>query len=281
MIRRYGILNTEIRPGDLPAYGVPFPGSYVTDENGVVVEKFFHDSYKKRDSAESLLDAALGQVLAGKETAAVSGGDDDVRVSAFVHGGRGTVRQGIVRKLVVRFALREGLHIYGEPVPEGMVATRVEVSGPEGLVTHAPVLPPTRPLRLAGLDLTLHVWDGVVDIAVPFHPRAELVSECRPLDRDSVPIDVTVRYQACDDTSCLAPRTERFRLEVGLEPVDMPNLSFHGDTGQWKSALDSAPHFRRLMLRQLRRHPVGALRSIAQQIRLRIQAERRRRRSPS
>jgi peroxiredoxin len=64
VIRRYGILNTEIRPGDLPAYGVPFPGTYVTDEKGVVIEKFFHDSYKKRDSAETLIDAALGKVLA-------------------------------------------------------------------------------------------------------------------------------------------------------------------------------------------------------------------------
>lgn len=272
VIRRYGILNTEIRPGDLPAYGVPFPGTYVTDEKGVVIEKFFHDSYKKRDSAETLIDAALGKVLARKETPAASAGDEDVQTSVFVSGGRGTLRQGIVRKLVVRFVLRDGIHLYGEPVPDGMVATRVEVAGPEGLVTLDPILPPTHPLRLDALDLTLHVWDGSFDIAVPFYPRAELVSECRPLDVDSVPIDVTVRYQACDDATCLIPRIERFRLEVGLEPVDMPNLSFHGDTGQRKSALNGAPHMRRLILRQLRHHPIGVLRSIFSMVRLRIAA---------
>ncbi len=276
VIRRFGILNTEIRPGDLPAYGVPFPGTYVTDEDGLVIEKFFHDSYKKRDSAESLIDAALGKVLAGGETPAAAGGDDeDVQVSAFVQGGRGTLRQGIVRKLVVRFVLRDGVHIYGDPVPEGMVATRVEVTGPEGLVTLDPILPPTRPLRLASLDLTLHVWDGIVDIAVPFYPRAEIVSECRPLDRVSVPIEVLVRYQACDDFTCLMPRNVCFRFDIGLEPVDMPNLAFHGDTGQRKSPMDSAPHLRRLVLRQLRHHPLGALRSIVEQIRLRIERRRR------
>ncbi len=228
-----------------------------------------------RDSAESLLDAALGEVLGGHAAEPATGGDDDVRVEAFVHGGRGTLRQGIVRKLVVRFTLRDGLHVYGEPVPEGMMATRVEVSGPEGLVTLDPIVPPTRPLRLEGLDLTLNVWDGVVDIAVPFYPRAELVSECRPLDHESVPVDVTVHYQACDDASCFAPKTERFPLDVGLEPVDMPDLAFHGETGQRKSAMEGAPHLRRLILRQLRRHPLGALRSIAQQIGLRIGAMRR------
>ena len=115
----------------------------------------------------------------------------------------------------------------------------------------------------------------LVDIAVPFYPRAELVSECRPLDRDSVPIEVLVRYQACDNATCLMPRNASFRFDIGLEPVDMPNLAFHGDTGQRKSPMDSAPHLRRLVLRQLRHHPLGALRSIVGQIRLRIERRRR------
>ena len=44
MIRRFGILNTLISPDDPEQaagrsfYGVPFPGVYVTDENGVVTE---------------------------------------------------------------------------------------------------------------------------------------------------------------------------------------------------------------------------------------------------
>lgn len=272
VIRRYGILNTALKPGDLPAYGVPWPGTYVTDERGVVVEKFFHDSYKKRDSAESLIDAALGEVLGGHGGAPATGGDDDVKLEVFVRGGRGTLRQGIVRKLVTRFTLKPGLHIYGEPVPEGMIATTVEVSGPEGLVTLAPELPPTRPLRLEGLDLSLNVWDGVVDLVVPFYPRAELVSECRPIDHDTVRLDITVRYQACDDASCLAPKAERFTLDVGLEPVDMPDLAFHGETGQRKSQMDGGPHLKRLILRQLKRHPLGVMRSIAQQILLRVRA---------
>jgi hypothetical protein len=86
---------------------------------------------------------------------------------------------------------------------------------------------------------------------------------------------VRVRYQACDDSACLPPKTETFQLSLKREPVDMPNLSFHGDTGQWKSPLDGAPHMRRLVLRQLRRHPLGVLRSVLQMARLGREARRR------
>ena len=62
VIRRYGILNTRIEPGDVMLYGIPYPGVFVTDGDGVVVSKFFHDTYNKRDRPEILIDSALGRV---------------------------------------------------------------------------------------------------------------------------------------------------------------------------------------------------------------------------
>ncbi len=61
VIRELGILNTLISPDDprRGAYGVPFPGVYVTDENGVVTEKFFHRHYATRESAGAIRDSAL------------------------------------------------------------------------------------------------------------------------------------------------------------------------------------------------------------------------------
>ena len=72
-----------------------------------------------------------------------------------------------------------GLHIYGDPVPQGMVATSIQVDGPPGLVTEDPILPPTSAFRLDALDLDLHVWSGTVDIAIPVYAVAELVSAMR------------------------------------------------------------------------------------------------------
>ena len=74
MIREYGILNDRIETDDAFLYGIPYPGVYVTDEAGRVVAKFFHDTYKKRDSPEHLLDAALGRLELSEDTPRAAGG---------------------------------------------------------------------------------------------------------------------------------------------------------------------------------------------------------------
>ena len=278
MIRDYGILNDQIAPGDGPLYGIPYPGVFVTDEDGVVVAKFFHDSYKIRESPEILVDAALGRVGLGNEGPSEQVDAQDIRITASIHGGRGTIRQGIVRHVVVRFELSEGLHVYGQPVPEGMLPTTVTVEGPPGLVVHDAILPPTEPLRLESLDLELPVWSDTVDIVVPIHAVGELASEVRPLDVPSIPIKVIVRYQACDDQTCMLPQTETIVLEVPLDVIDIPKIGLHTGHGQREGNYDGSAHIRRLLFRKVRAHPIGFLRFIGRSIKLELAARMRRKR---
>jgi peroxiredoxin len=249
VIRSLGILNTLIRPEDVPFYGIPFPGTYLVDESGVVVEKFFPRHLANRESAETLIDSALGRILMGEDEPSATAGDEDVRVTAFLHGGGGVLKSGPLRRLVVRFELREGLHIYGEPVPDGMVATSITVQGPEGVVTGDPILPPSEPLELEDLGLRLQVWSGSVDIAIPLWANSKLVCVTRPLDRTSITLDVAVRYQACDDRTCLIPRTERLQVEVPVGPSDVPDLPLLNDNGQKITSMDSMKHFQELVRR--------------------------------
>lgn len=281
VIQSYGILNTEIDADDIPIHGVPFPGTYITDEHGIVVAKFFHDSYKKRDSPENLIDAALGRIELDAEEPAVSGGDDDVRVSATLHGGHGAIKQGMLRSIVVRFELRDGLHIYGEPVPEGMIPTTVRVNGPRGLVVLDPLLPPTETLRLESLGIELQVWSGTVDLQIPIYALSELASECRPLEKSSVDLDIRVRYQACDDSTCLLPRTENLSLQVPLDTIDVPPIGRHTGHGQKEGGMISGRHLRRLLFRKLRSNPLGMLRGIRKQVRLERAARARLKRARS
>jgi hypothetical protein len=276
VIREYGIINSLLDSSDAMLYGIPFPGAFVTDEDGIVVAKFFHDSYKKRDSPELLIDAALGRISLEPDEPHADAGDEEVHITASVHGGKGTIRQGIVRQLVVRFELSDGLHIYGEPVPEGMIPTSVSADGPPGLIVGDPVYPPTRPLRLESLDLELPVWSGSVDIAVPFYAVGELASEVRPLDTESTALEVTVRYQACNDETCLLPKTEKLTIDLALDVIDIPALSMHQGHGQREADFDGTPHLRRLMFRKIREHPLGLLRFIAKSLKLELAARRRR-----
>lgn len=106
--------------------------------------------------------------------------------------------------LHVRIDLDPGLHVYRAPVPEGFVATEVEVSAPEGLAVDPPRYPPAHPFRVEGIDHEFAVMDGRVEITVPLTLTAGAGPPLR--------VAVSVRYQACDHRQCFIPRTETLHL---------------------------------------------------------------------
>lgn len=277
VIRRYGILNDQVGKDDAFLHGIAYPGVYVTDEAGVVVAKFFHDTYKKRDSPEVLIDAAFGRAVIADDAPRASGGDDEVRVTAFVHGGSATLRQGVIRQIVVRCELSAGMHVYGEPVPEGMIPLQVDVAGPPGLAVEPPQMPEPEILRLESMGMELPVFSGDFDVVVPVYPTGVLASETRPLDMTSAEVEVRVRYQACNDDICLPPRTETFRFELPLDVIDVPALGMHMGHGQREANFDGRRHMLRLVLRKLRQHPLGLPRLILKSMKLELAARRRRR----
>ena len=146
---------------------------------------------------------------------------------------------------MVRFEPSEGLHLHARPVPEG-----------------------------TGLDLELPVFARRFDVVAPLYPDGRIASETRPLDRASAVSDGTVGYQACDDEQCRLPKTEKLALDV----IDVPNIRVHVGHGQREGAYDGMPHVRRMLLRALRRSPMGFLRFVAKNVRLELAARRRRRR---
>ena len=274
VIKQYGILNTEIQPGDAILYGIPFPGTYITDENGVVIQKFFHDTYKRREGPELLVDAALGRVVLDEDAPSASETDEEgISVSATLHGG--AIKQGAQREVIVRFDLPNGLHIYGTPVPEGMIPTTITIKGPDGLAIEDIIAPPTEPLRLESLDLELPVWSGQVDFRIPVYALSSLQSECRPLEEDTIDIEVNVRYQACDDNVCLLPKTETFTITAPMDTINVQSIDLHTGHGQKEASFDGTPHLRRLLWRKIRQSPLGFIRYIFKERALRRAAKKR------
>ena len=122
VIRSFGILNTLIPPDDHPWYGIPFPGAYVTDADGIIVAKFFEHNFAVRCGPEQMLAAALGQEF---EIAATQRTVDWVWVEVTIDGDR--LPMGVTRQIVAMFHVPEGQHLYGGPVPEGLVAAAIEL----------------------------------------------------------------------------------------------------------------------------------------------------------
>ncbi len=271
VIRQYGVLNDQIDEGDAFLYGIPYPGVFICDASGTNVGKYFHDSYKKRESAEMILDVLRGEVVMDESLPHTSA-DADIPITAFVHGGNGSIRQGVRRKLIVRFELPDDLHIYDTPVPEGMVATEINLNGPPGLIFEEIKAPPTEELTLTSPEVTLNIWSNRVDFEIPFYGVGELVSETRPLDASEATINIDIRYQACNDETCLLSQKTSLTLTLPLEVVDVPALGIHMGHGQREGSFDAAPHMKRLMMRKVKPNPMNLPRFIFRNIRMQIGA---------
>jgi peroxiredoxin len=227
VIERFGILNTLIAPDD-PAknpmsgqrfYGIPFPGTYITDESGVVVEKHFFQHYEQRVSAGTILDRAIGKVLIHDEAPQQEAREQSATITAFLADSE--LRRDVTSTLYVRIAMDAGFHVYANPLPEGFVATTVQVGPVEGLAVGEAVYPATHPREFPELEVTLPVYESTAIVAVPVTAEAELF---RGTDKPpTLKIPVEVSYQACSETVCYRPRTVELVVEAPLAGLVLPD----------------------------------------------------------
>jgi peroxiredoxin len=231
VIQRFGILNTLIDPDD-PAknpatgqrfYGIPFPGTYITDENGVVTEKHFFQSYEKRVSAGTILDHAVGRVLVHDQAPQQETREQSATVTAFLADGE--LRRDVASTLYVRIAMDEGFHVYADPLPEGFVATRVAVGPVEGLEIGEATYPPTHRREFPQLQVTLPVYESSAVISVPVTAGADLFAGGVGGGKQAtVAIPVKVAYQACSETVCYRPRTAELTVQAPLAGLVLPDF---------------------------------------------------------
>ena len=55
VIRKFGILNTNVPPDVTRFYGIPFPGQYLIAPDGIVKDKLFLPDYQERPTASEVL----------------------------------------------------------------------------------------------------------------------------------------------------------------------------------------------------------------------------------
>ena len=209
VIKDFGILNTLVRSDETEYYGIPYPGTYLVERDGRVAGKFFNREYQVRETSATMLSSGFHLQLDPQSTVRDKAGTESVEVSAVLNATELHPRQRA--DLYITLEVGRGLHVYGPDVPPGYVPTSVAVTGPEGVIIHEAQFPSTVPFRVEGLDEEFQVFDTDTRIIVP------LESRIRELGTAS--IDVAVRYQACNETACFAPVTERLHLEVATGPI--------------------------------------------------------------
>jgi hypothetical protein len=212
VIRRFGLLNPEYPEGNI-AHGVPFPGTFITDEKGIVRSRFFEEKYVNRRTAGSAL------VLAGDTPSS----GRDVETPAFrlrLSASNTVVVPGERITLVLDLEFGRGLHAYAPGAGRYRALDLRLVEQPR-LEFGPTVLPPSRPFEFEPLRESVPVFEGRVRML-----RDLVFAGGRDWGDalDHGPAQVVLRgsldYQVCSESRCFPPATLPVQWSFEVRPLD-------------------------------------------------------------
>jgi len=210
IIKQLGLLNEHLAqqsahygltPGD-HHWGIPYPGSFVLDEDGVIVDKRFEQSYRVRPQAADILESAFGAEI-GDAAVSDRTNNDEIGITAWMNGSNYRPWQQL--KVQLGIQIGDGLHIYGKPIPDGFYALEVEVAPIDGLDLGDLTLPDPHPYQVEGLDEQFMAYESEIRGALPLFINQNSAD---------VTLELTVSYQACTDTECFPPSSLKLSLPI-------------------------------------------------------------------
>jgi hypothetical protein len=205
IIRAFGILNTNIPKGH-EWYGIPFPGTYVVDEKGIVRSKYFEEGHRQRFTADTVLAKEFG----------VGGGERQVlrtpHLTLVAWPSQDRVRPGNRIALVLEVQMPPRMHVYA-PGVEGYRPVSLRVEESPALRIQEARFPPPEILLLPAIRERVPVYQGTVRITrdVTVSPRFR---------GPELEVPAEFSYQACDDRVCYPPTKVPLRFKLGLEGHD-------------------------------------------------------------
>jgi hypothetical protein len=184
--------------------GVAYPGVFLLDTEGKVVQKRFLATYRERESGGTLLETAL-DIAASVHGAMSTVADAVVQVQAALDAP--AYRRYMWHRLVLDLAIAPDFHVYGMPIPEGYVPLTLHIEPIDDLVVGEVTRPAPHLLQVAGLDEDFFGYDGAIRGTIP------VSFQVVPDAGDQI-LSLTVSYQACRRTDCLPPASVHLDLVV-------------------------------------------------------------------
>ncbi len=122
--------------------------------------------------------------------------------------GRGTIERGKKTRAVVVLDIPEELHTNSNrPKSKYLIPTTVKVRPVPGVKLGPVEYPPGHDRKFGFSANELNVYEGRVEFGFD-------VTLLKNFRGGKVSIEVTVRYQACNDEVCFPPKTRRLNLEA-------------------------------------------------------------------
>ncbi len=253
MIRQFGILNTLIAEDDHPWFGIPFPGTYVLDADGVITHKFFENNLALRAGPEQLLRALRGEspvietstATSSTPTSTPTSASSDAEPTITFDGDQLAV--SVLRDLVVSFQVPPGRHLYASPAPKGMVAASVELDHISKLVQRPVQQPPSHEHTMASTGERFAVHDGRVEFRIPLTVNGN-VTAVSDSQAPSMTVTGKISWQMCDDEVCDVPQQQSFELTLPVQGAVVSEIMLEPD-GKLIKAMNAKAHFQKLASR--------------------------------
>jgi peroxiredoxin len=216
VIRRLGLLN-EHQDAQNAAYGlsvrddrrgVPYPGTFVLDRDGVITAKHFEQSFRARPTAAMMREWAPGLQPLPPATVVQASARPGLEAQAWTDAP--TYRPYQQLRLHVQLDMPDGSHVCGQPTPDGYTPLSLEIQPMEGLTIEPVEFPDPQPFQVEGLDEAFLVYEHRFEAVIPFFFTSNL---------GEVNLDLRIGYQECSGVTCFPPA--EIRLTLPLAGLDL------------------------------------------------------------
>lgn len=122
------------------------------------------------------------------------------------------VKVGSAASVKIKVAVKRGYHVQANPVENpSLIPITLKIDPTAGVTVGKPVYPTAKRIRLQGDDHDLVVYDNTFTIALPIKLSRDLAPG------DTVKLNGSLRYQACDERHCLFPVTVPLTVVVNVK----------------------------------------------------------------
>jgi AhpC/TSA family/Disulphide bond corrector protein DsbC len=206
IIRAFGILNEQFQPGQVP-FGVPYPGTYIIDERGIVRDKFFETDYTERYTAASILVHHFGAGGAAKTEVATR------HLKLISSMSDAVAWPGSRITLELALELKSGMHVYAPGVEGGYIPIDWLIAESRSWRALPATYPEPNMLNLPAIGETVPVYKDQLRLT-----RDLILAQTA--DPNELIVEGTFRYQACDDKECYSPETIPLKWTLNVEKLD-------------------------------------------------------------
>lgn len=212
VIQAFGILNDNVETTS-PQYGIPFPGTYIVNEKGVVTAKYFEEDYRERYSAASIL--AHEFAADGTEKTTI----DTAQLTLKSSASDGSIAPGRRVTLVIEIDPKKKMHLYA-PGVKGYIPIDWQMRDSKAISATAAAYPASHMLNLPTIKETVPVYDKHIRITrdIVIGQENEITGIIGP-DR-VLTVEAAFKYQACDDRECYLPKTIPLKWTFPVAKLD-------------------------------------------------------------